>query len=153
MGRSSFGSSADAAGEGARRIPSNEASGAPKREDSWISAEGSVTSGKQCRNWTGGKKCRRVGSAWLAFLCEGFPGSSTGKESACNVGDLGLIPGLGRSPKEGKSYPLQYSGLENSMGCIVHGVRKSQTRLSNFHFHFSLFMLIVHMFIFYISCK
>ena len=39
------------------------------------------------------------------------------------------------------------------MDCIVHGVRKSQTRLSNFHFHFSLFMLIVHMFIFYISCK
>ena len=63
-----------------------------------------------------------------------FPGGSDGKESACNVGDLGLIPGLGRSPGEGKGYPLQYSGLENSMDCIVHGVAKSQTRLSDFHF-------------------
>ena len=57
----------------------------------------------------------------------GFPGGSAGKESACNVGDLCLIPGLGRSPEEGKGYPLQYSGLENSMNCIVHGVAKSQT--------------------------
>ena len=57
----------------------------------------------------------------------GFPGGSAGKESACNVGDLDLIPGLGRSPGEGKGYPLQYSGLENSMDCIVHGVAKSQT--------------------------
>ena len=55
------------------------------------------------------------------------------KESACNVGDLGLIPGLG-TPGEGKGYPLQYSGLENSMDCIVHGVTKSRTRLSDFHF-------------------
>ena len=53
----------------------------------------------------------------------GFPGSSAGKESACNVGDLGLIPGLGRSPGEGNGYPLQYSGLKNT----VHGVAKSQT--------------------------
>ena len=53
---------------------------------------------------------------------------------ACNVGDLGSIPGLGRSPGEGKGYPLQYSGLENSMDCIVHGVAKSWTRLSDFHF-------------------
>ena len=52
----------------------------------------------------------------------------------CNAGDLGLIPGLGRSPGEGKGYQLQYSGLENSMDCIVYGVRKSQTRLSDFHF-------------------
>ena len=50
------------------------------------------------------------------------------------MGDLDLIPGLGRSPGEGKGYPLQYSGLENSMDCIVHGVTKSQTQLSNFHF-------------------
>ena len=49
--------------------------------------------------------------------------------------DLSSIPGLGRSPGEGKDYPLQYSGLEKSMGCIVHGVPKSQTRLSDFHFH------------------
>ena len=63
----------------------------------------------------------------------GFPCGSAGKESACSAGDLGLIPGLGRSPGEGKSYPLQYSGLENSMDCIVHGVAKSPTRLSDFH--------------------
>ena len=106
----------------------------------------------------------------------GFPCSSVGKESACNAGDPGLIPGLGRSPGEGKGYPLQYSwaslvaqlvknlpamwetwirslgwedplekgkaihssnsGLENSMDCIVHGVAKSWTRLSDFCFHF-----------------
>ena len=65
----------------------------------------------------------------------GFPGSSAGKESACNAGDLGSIPGLGRSPGEGEGYPLQYSGLENSMDCIVHGFAKSWTRLSDFHFH------------------
>ena len=64
----------------------------------------------------------------------GFPHSSLGKESACNVGDLGWIPGLGRSPGEGKGYPLQYSGLENSMDCIVHGVTKIRTQLSDFHF-------------------
>ena len=52
----------------------------------------------------------------------GFPGGSTGKEFTCNVGDLGLIPGLGRSPGEGKGYLLQYSGLENSMDCMDHGV-------------------------------
>ena len=46
-----------------------------------------------------------------------------------------MIPGLGRSPEEGKGYPLRYSGLENSMDCIVHGVTKSQTGLSDFHFH------------------
>ena len=61
--------------------------------------------------------------------------SSAGKESACNAGNLGLIPGSGRSPGEGKGYPLQYSGLENSMDYTVHGVIKSWTRLSNFHFH------------------
>ena len=63
----------------------------------------------------------------------GFPGDSAGKESACNVGDLGLIPGLGRSPGEGNGYPLQCSGLENSMDCIIHGVAESQTRLRDFH--------------------
>ena len=54
----------------------------------------------------------------------GFPGGSAGKESACSVGDLGLILGLGRSPREGNNYPLQYSGLENSMDCIVYGDTK-----------------------------
>ena len=61
----------------------------------------------------------------------GLPGGSDGKESARNVGDLGLIPGLGRSPREGNGNPLQYSGLENSMDrgtwqATVHGVTKSQ---------------------------
>ena len=68
----------------------------------------------------------------------GFPCGSAGKESASNVGNLGLIPGLGRSPGEGKGYPLQYSGLENSMDCIVHAVAKSWIQLNDFHFHFSL---------------
>ena len=75
------------------------------------------------------------------FVChlslpEGFPGSSAGKESTCNVGDPGSIPGSGRSAGEGKGYPLQCSDLENSMDCIVHGVTKSQTCPSDFHFHF-----------------
>ena len=64
----------------------------------------------------------------------GFPDSAAGKESACNAGDLGLIPGLGRSPGEGKGYPLQYSGLENSMDCVVHGIAKTWPRLSDFYF-------------------
>ena len=65
----------------------------------------------------------------------GFPCGSAGKESACNAGDLGLIPELGRSPGEEKGYPLQYSGLENSMDCIVHGVPKSRTQLSDFQYY------------------
>ena len=64
----------------------------------------------------------------------GFFGGSRGKESACNAGDLCSIPGLGRSLEERKGY-LQYSDLENSMDCGVHGVAKSQTRLSISHFH------------------
>ena len=63
---------------------------------------------------------------------DSFPCSSAGKKSACSVGDLGSIPGLGRSPGEGKGYSLEYFGLENSMDCIVHGVTKSQTQLSDF---------------------
>ena len=63
----------------------------------------------------------------------GFPGSLAGKESTCNAGDLDLIPGLGISPGEGKGYPLQYSGVENSMDSVDHGVAKSQTQLSDFH--------------------
>ena len=57
----------------------------------------------------------------------GFCSGSAGKKSACNAGDLGSIPGLGRSPGEWKGYPLQYSGLENSTDCIVHGVAESDT--------------------------
>ena len=64
---------------------------------------------------------------FLGFFC-----GSTGKESTCNVGDLGLIPGLGRSPREGNCYPLQYSGLENSIDCIVHEAAKSWTRRVTF---------------------
>ena len=64
-----------------------------------------------------------------------FPCGSAGEESACNVGDLGSIPWLGRSPGEWKGNPLQYSGLENSMDCIVHGVAKSRTQLNDFHIH------------------
>ena len=66
----------------------------------------------------------------------GFPGGSAGKESSCNVGDLGSIPGLGRSPGKRKGYPLQHSGLENSMD---HGVTKSWIQLSDFPFSVELF--------------
>ena len=75
-------------------------------------------------------------------LPQGFPDNSVGKESTYNVGDLGSIPGLGRSPEEEKGYPLQYSGLENSMDHIVHGVVKSWTQLSNIHFHFTSYIYI-----------
>ena len=69
----------------------------------------------------------------------GFPGGSDGKASACSAGDLGLTPGLGRSPGEGSGSPLQYSCLENAMDggawwAAVHGVVKSRTRLSDFTF-------------------
>ena len=69
-------------------------------------------------------------------MVEGFPGGSDGKEAACDVGDVGLIPGLGRSPGEGSVYPLQYSCLEDSMNrgawwATVPEVTKNQTRLSN----------------------
>ena len=66
----------------------------------------------------------------------GFPCGSAGKESTRSAGDQGLIPGLGKSPGEGKGYLLQYSGLENSMDYTVHGVAKSRTQLSDFHFDF-----------------
>ena len=73
-----------------------------------------------------------IGYPTPVFL--GFPCGSAGKESTCNA-DLCSVPGLGRSPGEGKGYPLRYSGLENSMDYIVHGVAKSQTQLRNFRFH------------------
>ena len=63
------------------------------------------------------------------------PRGSVGKESACNAGDLGSVPEWERSSREGKGYPLQNSGLENSMDCIVHGVTKSRTRLTDLHTH------------------
>ena len=74
----------------------------------------------------------------------GFPGGSDGIESNCNVGDLGSIPALGRSPGEGKGYPLQYSGLENSIDreATARGVMKSQTRLSNYAQHSTWYSII-----------
>ena len=69
--------------------------------------------------------------AWInstvLLYSTGFPDISVGKESARSAGDPGSIPGSGRSPGEGKGYPLQYSGLKNSINCIVHGVTKSWT--------------------------
>ena len=76
-------------------------------------------------SWVGKIHWRRDRLPTPVFL--GFPGGSAGKESTGSVGDLGLIPGLGRSPGEGKGYPLQDSGLENTTDSIVHGVTKSQT--------------------------
>ena len=72
-------------------------------------------------------------SVSISFKKE-LPCGSAGKVSARSAGDLGSIPGLGRSPGEGKGYPLQYSSLENFMDCVVPGVAKSRTWLSNFHF-------------------
>ena len=76
-------------------------------------------------SWVGKICWRRDRLPTPVFL--GFPCGLAGKESACSSGDLGLIPALGRFPGGGKGYPLQYSGLENSMDCIVHGVAKSRT--------------------------
>ena len=73
----------------------------------------------------------------------GFPCDSAGKEFAFNVGDLGSIPGWGKSSGEGKGYPLQYSGLENSMNCIVYGVAKSGAHLSAFHFSLSILLVFL----------
>ena len=75
---------------------------------------------------------------WIDF-CQtlGFSCGSASKESTCNERDLGSIPGLGRSPGEAKGYRLQYSDLQNSIDCIVHGVTKSWTGLSNFTFTFT----------------
>ena len=75
--------------------------------------------------WVGKIPWRRDRLPTPVFL--GFPGGSAGKESACSAGGQDLIPGLGRSSGEGKGYPLQYSGLENSMDYIIHGVAKSWT--------------------------
>ena len=75
-----------------------------------------------------GQRDRLPTPIFLGFLC-----GSAGREAAWNVGDLGSIPELGRSPGEGKGYPLQYSGLDNSIDCIVHVVAKSRTWLSDFY--------------------
>ena len=84
---------------------------------------------------------------FITLLRMGLLCGSAEKESACNTGDIGLIPGLGRSLGEGKGYPLQYSGLQTSMNCIVHGVTKNWTQLSNFLFqngtHFKVYELLI----------
>ena len=98
-----------------------------------VGKESTCNAGRpQCNSWVRKIHWRRDRLPAPVFL--GFPCGSVGKESDCNTGDLGSIPGLGRSPGEGKDCSLQYSGLENSMDCIVHGDAKSQTWLSNFHF-------------------
>ena len=87
----------------------------PAMQETWV--------GKIC--WRRDKLPTPV---FLGLLCD-----SASKESARNAEDLGSIPGLGRSSGKGNDYPLQYSGLENSMDYIVHGAAKSWTRLSDFH--------------------
>ena len=90
-------------------------------------------------SWVGKILWRRDRLPTPVFL--GFPGGSAGKEYACNAGDLDSFPGLGGSLGEGKGYPLQHSGLENSRDCLSHGVAKSPTRLSNFPFFHPLYTL------------
>ena len=97
----------------------------------------------QCRRhqfnfWVGKIRWRKHRLPTPVFL--GIPCSSAGKKSTCNVGDLGSIPGLGRSPGEGKGYPLQYSGLENSMDCIVHGGYKELDTTEPLSLHLSSIM-------------
>ena len=117
-------------------------------EDFSCGSAGKESTGNKCRrlqfnSWVRKIRWRRDRLPIPVFL--GFPGGSTGEESACNAGDLGLIPGLGISPGEGKGYPLSYSGLENSTDSIVHGVAKSWIRLSDFHFTSArLNMLKIH---------
>ena len=89
---------------------------------------------------------RHVRKITCVIIILGFPGGSDGKESACNVVELSLIPGLVRSPGEGDGNPLQYSCLENLLDgeawwLIVHGVAKSWTRLSDFTFTFKIVLL------------
>ena len=97
------------------------------------------------QNNRGYKKCNEISVFHHCSHIQGFPGGSDGKAFICNVGDLGLILGLGRSPGTGTGYPLQYSCLENSMArgawwATVHGIAKSRTQLSNFHFRSSFKM-------------
>ena len=101
---------------------------------------GQVPSGQLCqppraattKSQTGWLKQQGFAQGFGGWSSKGFPCGSAGKESARNAGDLGSIPGLGRSPGEGKGCLLQYSGLENPMDCVVHGVAKSHPALSGF---------------------
>ena len=95
----------------------------------------------QFDSWVGKICWRRDRLPSLAFL--GFPCGSAGKESACNVRDLGLAPGLGRSPEEGKGYPTQYSGLENSMDFYSMGsprVGHDRTTFTSSHIYRKIFL-------------
>ena len=92
--------------------------------DSSVGKEFSCNSGDPCSIPGLG---RSPGDRLPTPLFLGLPCGSAGKESTCNAEDLGSIPRLGRSLGEGKSYPLQYSGLENSIDCIVHGSQESRT--------------------------
>ena len=104
---------------------------APGTGDWWAAIYGVAQSGAQLKRLSSSSS---IGlPRWLSWY-----------ESTCNVGDLGSITGLGRSPGEGKGYPLRYSGLENSMDAIVHRVAKSRTRLSNFHFRFICTRPLIH---------
>ena len=104
--------------------------------EAWCAAiHGVAKSQTWLSNWTEQySKGNCIQCSVTAYM--GFPCGPAGKESARNAEDLGSISGLGRSPGEGKGYPFQYLGLENSMDCIVHEVAKSWTWLSEFHFHF-----------------
>ena len=93
-------------------------------------------------SWVGKVHCRRDRLPTPVLL--GFPCDSAGKESACSAGDLGSIPRLGRSLREGKGYPLQYS--ENSIDYIVHGVAKSRIQLSDFQFHVRFVSILLRIF-------
>ena len=110
-------------------------------------------------------QCRRpLFDSWVGKICwkrdrlptpvfSNFSCGSGGKETAYNAGDLGSIPGLERSPGEDKGYPLQYSRLENSTDCIVHGFTKSWTQLRDFHFHCSNLYTFYIMFLLYYTGK
>ena len=108
--------------------------GAADLQMGWVSLVAQLVKNLHCRRpqfdfWVGKICCRRDGLPITVFL--GFPGGSDGKESTYNAGNLGLITRLGRSPGEGDSYSLQYSGLKNFMDrgvwqATVHGVAKSR---------------------------
>ena len=85
------------------------------------------------QRWSFGFPDSSVGKESESEVAQSCPTLCDPKESACNVGDPGSIPGPGSSGGDGNGYPLQYSGLENSIDCIDHGVTKSQKRLSDFH--------------------
>ena len=104
----------------------------------------------------GSQGVRQNNSATNTFTLLCFPGGSDGKESACNTGDLGLIPGLGRSPEEGNGFPFQYSCLENSMDrgawkAIVHEVTASWTQLSDFTSYIICQISVAHFYLCFFS--